>query len=71
MKITNNKKLQKALEDAVDPVAEKVEQEANHAAAQESTLDGKVEAFTKVLKQHGMTPDKRQVRKAFKDQGVE
>lgn len=70
MKI-NQKHLDKAIQDAVGPVAKKAEQEANRAADRESTLDGKVNAFAKALKRNGTEPNKKEIRKAFEEQGVE
>lgn len=67
----NDRKLDKAIQDAVGPVAKKAEQEANRAADRESTLDGKVNAFAKALKRNGIDPNKKEIRQAFKDQGVE
>lgn len=63
----NEKEIEKARRGAVDPVLKKAEKDANRAAARESTLDGKVNAFAKTLKRHGIDPDKKAIRKAFKE----
>lgn len=63
----NEKEIEKALRGAVDPVLKKAEKDANRAAARESTLDGKVNAFARALKRNGIEPDKKAIRKAFKE----
>lgn len=70
MKI-NEKTLEKSLLSAAEPAIKKAEKEANRAAAKESSLDGKVNAFAKALKRNNVEPDKKAIRKAFKDQGVD
>ncbi len=56
----------KALEKALAPF-EKIAEEANAAAAAETTPEGKARAFAQVMQAHGIAPDEEVLRQTFAD----